>query len=48
MAKITHNPKLLTGLHLEEETVEALKRHPSIEVKAVIKFSHDPIRPNGL
>ena len=48
MAKITHNPKLLTGLHLEEETVEDFKRHPSIEGKAVIKVSHDPIPLKGL
>ena len=48
MAKTTHNPKLLTGLYLEEETVEAFKRHPHIEGKSVIKVSHDPIPLKGL
>ena len=46
--KITHNPKLPTGLCLEEEMVAALRRHPSIEGKAVIEVSHDPIRPTGM
>ena len=48
VAKINHDPKLLTGLQVEEETVTALRRHPRIEWKAVTKGSHDPIRPNGL
>ena len=45
---INHELKLPTGLHLEEETVTAFRRHPSLEGKAVIKVSHYPIRPNGL
>ena len=48
MEKTIHNPKLLTGLYLEEETVEAFKRHPHIEGKSVIKVSHDPIPLKGL
>ena len=48
MEKITHDPKLSNGLHQKEETVEALRRQPSLERKAVIKVSHDPICPNGV
>ena len=48
MEKITHDPKLPIGMHLEEEAVAALRRHPSLEGKAVIKGIHDPIRPTSL
>ena len=48
VAKINHDPKILTGIQLEEETVTDFRRHPSLEGKAVIKGSHDPIRQNGL
>ena len=48
VAKINHDPKLPTGLHLEEETAADFRRHPSLEGKAMIKVSHDPIHQNRL
>ena len=47
-ANINHDPKILTGIQLEEETVTDFRRHPSLEGKAVIKGSYDQIRPNGM
>ena len=44
--KITHDPELLTGMQLEEETVEYLIRHPSLEEKVATKGTHDLILPN--
>ena len=46
-AKITHNPELLTGMKLEEETVASLRRHPSLEGQVVTKGTHNPILPNS-
>ena len=31
VAKINHDPKLLTGLQLDEDTVTAFRIHPSLE-----------------
>ena len=45
--KITRDPKILTGLQLKEEK-SSLRRHPSLEGKAVIKVNHEPILPTGL
>ena len=47
MEEKIHDPKLLTGLHLEDETVESLRRHPSIEGKLLKKITHKKIIPNS-
>ena len=48
VAKIFHDPKLPTGLNLEDYMVEDFRIHPSLEGETVIKGSHGPIRPKGL
>ena len=45
VAKITHDPKLLTIMKLEEKKVVYLPRHPFLEA---IKVTHEPIHPTGL
>ena len=47
VAKIIHDPRLPTGLQLEEETVAALPRRLSLE-EAVAKGTQDPTHPTGL